>query len=80
MSNSIIPEFHFGHIEDTLDERDFKLKISLKTADLPKSVDLREFLEEIRTQGNLGACTAFATTALVEFVRNKQKLLKWISI
>lgn len=70
-------KFYFGHIEDVKDERDFKLKINLKTADLPTKIDLRDNLQPIKNQRNLGACTAFATTSLVEFVRNKQKLLKW---
>ena len=71
-----INTFSYGHLPDPLDIRDYKLQIPLKS-DYPARVDLRDKLQPIKNQGNLGSCTAFATTAMVEFVRNKQELLQW---
>ena len=68
--------FSFGYLPDPPDHRDYKLK-SFTLTNYPSSVDLGEFLQPIKNQGTLGACTAFATTAMVEYVRNKQKLLTW---
>ena len=68
--------FSFGHIPDSPDSRDFIFKAS-PSKTLPFKVDLREDLQPIKNQRNLGACTAFATTAMVEYVRNKQGFLKW---
>jgi C1A family cysteine protease len=69
-------EFYFGYLPDPVDERDFKLKSPVLQT-FPTSVDLRPFLQPVRHQGKLGACTAFATNALMECVRNKQELLQW---
>jgi C1A family cysteine protease len=71
-------EFYFGYLPDPVDERDFKLKSPILQT-YPASVDLRPLLQPIRHQGKLGSCTAFATNALVEYVRNKQELLSWDS-
>ena len=68
--------FAFGHLPDPPDSRDFKLKTPTLSA-LPVSVDLSSKLQPVKNQGRLGSCTAFATTAMVEFVRNKQELLQW---
>lgn len=67
--------FSFGHLPDPPDSRDFKLKISPQTVLVP--TDLRSQMRPIKNQGNLGACTAFATTAMVEFVRSKQRMIEW---
>jgi len=68
--------FSFGYIPDLPDNRDFKFKAA-SISTLPESVDLREYLQPVKNQGKLGACTAFATTAMVEYVRNKQGFLSW---
>lgn len=39
---------------------------------LPKSVDLREYCADIRNQGNLGSCTSFSSSALLEFYYRKK--------
>lgn len=69
-------DYYFGYLPDPPDSRDFRLKTSVLTA-LPSSVDLRPFLQPIRSQGKLASCTAFASVALIECVRNKQQLLTW---
>lgn len=69
-------DFCFGYIPDPPDKRDFKLK-SPALISYPSSVDLTPLLQPIRYQGKLMSCTAFATVALVEYVRNKQGLLRW---
>lgn len=38
----------------------------------PSKVDLRAYASPIRNQGNMGSCTAFAGTGLMEIVRNIQ--------
>lgn len=68
--------FSFGYIPDTIDVRDFKFAAPALEY-YPSTVDLRTLLQPIKNQGTLGACTAFATTALVEYVRNKQELIEW---
>jgi len=68
--------FSFGYIPDKPDERDYKFNIP-SLSSYPALVDLRSLLQPIKNQGNLGACTAFATTAMVEYVRAKQLLIKW---
>jgi C1A family cysteine protease len=68
--------FFFGHVPDFPDSRDFVFKASV-IENLPPRIDLRDGLQPIKNQGDLGACTAFATTAMVEYVRNKQGFLKW---
>lgn len=65
-------QFTFGHIPDSPDPRDYKFVASLSA--VADSIDLRELCPPIRHQGKLSSCTAFATTAMVEMVRNKQTL------
>ena len=47
------------------DSRDHKYTAS--TATPKKRVDLRPYFQKTRRQGNANACTAFATTALLEY-------------
>lgn len=72
---STVP-FSFGYKQDLPDERDYKYQTTF-TGPLPESVDLISGCMPIRNQGKLGACTAFATGAMVEYVRKKQKLKEW---
>jgi len=68
--------FSFGYIPDVPDSRDYRFAIPALST-YPCSVDLTPLLQPIKNQGKLGACTAFATTAMVEYVRTKQHLIKW---
>lgn len=68
--------FSFGYIPDSPDSRDYKFNLPALSS-FPTIVDLRPLLQPIKNQGNLGSCTAFATTAMVEYVRAKQHLIKW---
>ena len=67
--------FYFGHLPEPPDARDYKFKAS--PAVTIKPIDLSWAFPPVRNQGTLGSCTAFATAAMVEFVRNKQKLSPW---
>jgi len=69
----------FGYIPDSVDTRDYTFKTSITNSSTINAVDLSNGCLPVRDQGSLGACTAFATTALVEFVRQKQKLISWQS-
>lgn len=67
--------YAFGYKQDLPDERDYKYKAVI--AKLPESVDLTENFMPVRDQGTLGACTAFATGAMVEYIRKKNNLKDW---
>ncbi len=60
-----------GWIKDPEDKRDFKFNFSAAPSNF-SPVDLRSQDTPIFNQGNLGSCTACATTAMVRFVRKKQ--------
>lgn len=58
-----------GFIPDPTDERDFLFKSvkknlfkAKKIVKLPESVDLRDLMSEIRDQGEMSSCTAFAVS------------------
>ena len=70
--------YSFGCDPDIEDQRDYRLKAVVDPV-LKESIDLSHDwgFEEIRDQGSLGACTAFATTDMVRFVRYKTKLSCW---
>jgi C1A family cysteine protease len=42
-----------------------------------KDIDLRKNCAASRAQGNIGSCTAFATTAMFDFVRRKHSMVTW---
>lgn len=67
----------FGCPKAPADSRDktFKSKVSL--AEFPE-MDLRDQCPAVRNQKDLGACTAFGTTSLFNFVRMKKGLPKWL--
>ena len=74
--------YSFGCDPDKFDERDYRLK-SVKDPVFKESVDLthdpqtRWWIGTVHDQGDLGACTAFATNDMVRFVRYKTKLSSW---
>jgi C1A family cysteine protease len=68
----------YGAFKSKPDPRDFgvaKMKSMLRdpAIALPASVDLSVFCGPVRDQGQLGACTAFAGTAMLEFIHKKYK-------
>jgi len=67
----------FGCPRAPEDPRDHLYKASAVSSSLAANIDLRPFCPPIRNQGDLGACTAFGATALVDFVRKKQGLTVW---
>jgi C1A family cysteine protease len=70
--------YSFGCEPDIVDPRDYRLKAGLDPV-FREEIDLSHDLgfEEIRDQGSLGACTSFATTDMVRYVRYKTKLSYW---
>ena len=63
------------------DKSDYRDHLFAHKATPPKKytpVDLRDHCPPVMDQGELGACTAFGTTAMVHFVRNKQKLENFV--
>ena len=52
------------------DHRDYKFRASPRQK-LPPSMDLRAFCSRIEDQGELGSCTANATTSAMEFLYRK---------
>jgi C1A family cysteine protease len=61
-----------GYKRDCLDPRDYKYVSSLTAS--AKPIDLRAVEPSVVDQGDLGSCTACATTSLVKFVRKKLNL------
>lgn len=62
-----------GWLRDLPDARDYipsTVGLSLQ-APAPTSVDLRQWCSPIKDQGNLGSCTAFAGTGLVEYAMRR---------
>jgi C1A family cysteine protease len=66
-----------GCLKDPPDGRDYNARVKLAERavaleDMPTYVDLRDLCPSIRSQGGLGACVAFACTAMREFILGKQ--------
>jgi C1A family cysteine protease len=69
-----MPEHAYGRIQDLADFRDFRLTPPpAPDGGLPASMDLRgsPFMPPIWDQGQLGACVAFGTDAIICFLRAK---------
>lgn len=65
----------YGWKRDLPDKRDLKFKTIMPVKKLPEKVDLRPFCpKKVYDQKNIGACTACAVAAAIEFDRIKQKL------
>jgi len=64
-----VPQHAFGLIPDHFDPRDqlFEAAPQFFIGAIPPSIDLRELCSPVRDQGQLGACTGFAITAMREF-------------
>jgi C1A family cysteine protease len=56
-----MPEHAFGWVRDLPDHRDHPLSLA-RPATLPAATDLRPHLPPVGDQGNLGSCTAWAST------------------
>src|SRR5882724_3720539 len=75
-------EFALGWLPDVPDYRDrtphaediktlFKSGKPVKTAALPRNVNLRGFCSPVENQQNIGSCTAQAVVGLVEYFQNR---------
>ncbi len=67
----------YGRHRDKPDARDYKFNASLPGTAPLEPVDLSGSCPTTRDQGQLGSCTAFATTQMVHFVRTKEALPEW---
>jgi hypothetical protein len=68
--------FKYGCIPQPEDPRDLRYVKTSASLNFD-SIDLRPNCSDIKDQGNLGACSAFGSTELFNFVRNKNKLVSW---
>jgi C1A family cysteine protease len=68
----------YGWIKDTKDHKDHVFVARTAALGEYEPVDLRPNCPPVLDQQELGACTAFATTTMVHFVRSKQGLDNWI--
>jgi C1A family cysteine protease len=64
----------YGYIQDDYDDRDYRFAAKAPAPPAFPPVDLRSKCPPVMHQGKIGSCTAFGTTAMVRFVRSKQKL------
>ena len=64
-------KFGFGWRPDTPDLRDYRETLRTTAATIPVSQDNSKWLGPVRNQGQLGACTAFGTDGMFEFLDNK---------
>lgn len=63
------PRHMYGWRKDLPDHRDKSFKVArLKSIFLPRSVDLRPKCPRVENQGDIGSCTANATTSAIEFL------------
>lgn len=74
-----MPRFLYNHKRDIPDPRDYKFNVAfpnLHTSTLPTCVDLRKdpCIPGVLDQGNLGSCTANATSNALLFCLKKEKL------
>jgi len=65
-----------GCVKDKPDPRDFKFLKTVHWTEL-SPIDLRPLCPKVRSQGEIGSCTAFGTTQLFRFIRKKHKLVSW---
>jgi hypothetical protein len=73
-----IEDFKTGCNKQKEDVRDRAYKPRLVHWTELKDIDLRKGCGAPRTQGNIGSCTAFATTAMFDFVRRKNSMVTWL--
>lgn len=70
-------DIKFGLQPDLPDFRDYFYNPVIRS-DFPNRVNLLEsFGLTLKDQGNVGSCTAFATTSMIEYVRAKQGYRRW---
>jgi len=69
-----MPGHSFGWHPSVPDIRDYPMALTAAPASLPAKVDLRPQMPPIGDQGQLGSCTAWASTAAFRYELDRQKL------
>jgi C1A family cysteine protease len=72
-----IEDFKHGCNKQAEDPRDRAYKPKLVNWTDLEDIDLRKDCSVPRAQGNIGSCTAFATTSMFDFVRRKNSMVSW---
>lgn len=62
----------YGWHRDMPDPRDLKY-VAPHMASLPDNLDMRDQMPDVYDQGNLGSCTAHATSAIIHFLEIKEQ-------
>lgn len=68
----------YGAFRSTPDARDFGIARLALPKSLPTVIDLAEWSGPVRDQGALGACTAFAGTAMAEFLWRRYRSREFV--
>lgn len=72
-----IEDFKSGCVKQENDPRDRKFKPKAIPWQEIGDVDLRQGCSTPRAQGEIGSCTAFASTSMFDFVRRKHSQVTW---
>lgn len=73
-----IEEFNSGCVKQAVDPRDRSYVPKFTHWTELKDIDLRDGCTPARSQGYIGSCTAFAATALFDFIRRKNSSVNWL--
>lgn len=73
-----IEDFNSGCVKQEVDPRDRSYVPKFTHWTELKDIDLRDGCKAARSQGYIGSCTAFAATALFDFIRRKNSAVNWL--
>jgi len=73
-----IEDFNSGCVKQEVDPRDRSYVPKFTHWTELKDIDLRDGCKAARSQGYIGSCTAFAATALFDFIRRKNSSVNWL--
>lgn len=73
-----VEDFKSGCVKQEVDPRDRNYIPKFTHWTELKDIDLRPGCKPARSQGYIGSCTAFAATALFDFIRRKSSAINWM--